>query len=73
MSQGEPAAATKHAERPDGTHRQLEGHGYRRLDGRDGIAQCGSLLEVAIRLPSLEGKLARERVGDLGQFHVLRE
>ncbi len=69
LPQCDSTASRVRAERAHQAHWEFEGDGHGRFDGGNGGAQCGSLLEVAVRLPPRQGKLVLElprRIRDFG-------
>ena len=65
----ESAAPRVRAERAHHAHRELECDDHCRFDNGNRGAQCGGLLEVAVRLPSRQRKLGLElprRIRNLG-------
>jgi len=69
----EPTAPRVRAERTHEAHREFEGDGHGRFDGRNRGAQCGGLLEIAIRLPPRQRKLVLELPGRIRDLRPLRK
>lgn len=72
LSECEPTAPPVRAERAHDAHREFEGDGDCRFDGRNRGAQCGGLLQVAVCLPPRQRKLVLElpcRIGHLGPLN----
>ena len=71
LPEGESTAPRVRAERPHQAHREFEGDGHSRLDRRDRGAQCGGLLEIAVRLASRQRELVLELPCGLRRFGPL--
>jgi len=56
----EATAPRVRAERAHQAHREFEGDGHGRFDGGNRGAQCGGLLEIAVRLAPRQRKLVLE-------------
>ena len=73
LSECEPTPPRVCAKRAHGAHREFEGDGHRRFDGRNGGAQCGGLLEVAVRLPPRQRKFVLELACRIRHLALLRQ
>ena len=73
LPEWEPTAPRVRAERAHDAHREFERDGHRRFDGGNRSTQCGGLLEVAVRLPPRQRKLALELPCRLRDLRLLNE
>ena len=73
LSECQSAAPRVRAKRAHNAYREFEGDSYGRFDGRNRGAQCGGLLEIAVRLPPRQGKLVFELPGCIRDLGLLRK
>lgn len=60
LPESESTAPRVRAERAHQAHWEFEGDGHRQFDGWNRRAQCGGLLEIAVRLAPRQRKLVLE-------------
>ena len=73
LSECQSTAPRVRAERAHDAHREFECDSYGRFDRRNRGAQCGGLLQVAVRLPPRQGKLVFELPGCIRDLGLLRK